>query len=83
MPIWLCADSSVRQSEFQRAVADEFGEAFGSAVTRDLVLGELDDRTSEQAIEAGVPPRTVWMALCRECDVPVSRRHGVGLRESR
>jgi len=73
----------MRQSEFFRAVTNEFGSAFGSALMRDLVLGELDNQTSEQAISAGVAPRVVWMALCRECDVPESRRHGVGLREPR
>lgn len=73
----------MRLSEFRLAVSTEFGESFGHAVTRDLVLGELEDRTAEQAIAAGVPARTVWLALCRECDVPESRRHGVGLREPR
>lgn len=73
----------MRLSEFRLAVTEEFGDAFGSALTRDLVLGELDDRTSEQAIEAGIPVRSVWLALCRACDVPEGRRHGVGLREPR
>ena len=69
----------MRLSEFRRAVADEFG-GFGSALTRDLVLGELGDLTSDQAIAAGVPVRDVWLALCRANDVPEGRRHGVGLR---
>jgi hypothetical protein len=70
-------------SEFRRAVADEFGDAYGAALTRDLVLGELGDRSADAALAAGVPARAVWLALCRECDVPVDRRHGVGLREPR
>ncbi len=73
----------MRLSEFRRAVSDEFGESFGHALTRDLVLGEFGDRSAEQAIAAGVPVRSVWLALCRACDVPESRRHGVGLREPR
>ena len=75
--------SPVRLSEFRVAVAEEFGESFGNALMRDLVLGELDDRTSQQALSAGVPARSVWLALCRACDIPESRRHGVGLREPR
>jgi Protein of unknown function (DUF3046) len=73
----------VRLSEFRRAVAAEFGESYGDSLARDLVLDELDDRTSDQALAAGVPARTVWLALCRANDVPASRMHGAGLRDPR
>lgn len=78
----------MRLSEFRRAVTAEFGESYGAALLRDLVLDDLafnglSDLTSEQALAAGVPPRTVWLALCRATDVPESRRHGVGMREPR
>ena len=71
---------AVRLSEFRRAVAAEFGEAYGNSLTRDLVLGEVGDLTSDQALDAGVPARAVWLALCKANDVPEARRHGVGLR---
>ena len=67
----------MRRSEFERAVADEFG-ARGPALLSDLVLTEVGDRTPAQALAAGVPPRTIWLALCAEMDVPESRRHGAG-----
>jgi hypothetical protein len=73
----------VRLSEFRRAVDAEFGEQFGNALVRDLVLDELGDATAQQALDAGVPARRVWLALCRANDVPESRWHGVGLREPR
>lgn len=73
----------MRLSEFRRAVAAEFGESFGAALVRDLVLTELDDLTSQQALDAGIPAREVWLALCRANDVPPSRWHGVGLRAPR
>lgn len=73
----------MRLSEFHRAVADEFGGTFGSALVRDLVLGELGDLTAAQALKSGIPARTVWLALCRENDVPEARRHGVGLADPR
>jgi hypothetical protein len=47
----------------------------------DLVLTAVGGRTAAQAMEAGVPPREVWLALCAETDVPESRRHGVGRLE--
>lgn len=72
----------MRLSEFRIAVDDEFGEAYGRVVTRDLVLGDVGGLTADQAIKAGVPPRAIWLALCQASDVPESRRYGVGLRET-
>jgi hypothetical protein len=69
----------MKLSEFQRAVADEFGTAYGQVLVRDSVLADLGSRTAEEALEAGVPAGEVWWALCVAQDVPVARRHGVGL----
>jgi hypothetical protein len=71
----------VRLSEFQLAIADEFGEGYGRVLTRDLVLEEVGSRTADDAIKAGVSVREVWTALCRAMDVPPERRYGVGQRE--
>jgi hypothetical protein len=70
----------MRRSEFLRAVADEFG-ARGPSLIEDLVLGSLGGRTPAAALDAGVPPRDIWLALCEETDVPESRRYGVGRLE--
>ncbi|WP_295010805.1 DUF3046 domain-containing protein [uncultured Microbacterium sp.] len=72
----------MRRSEFLRAVEAEFGVR-GGALVDDLILPAVGDRTAAQAIEAGVPPREVWLALCVEADVPEVRRHGVGRIEPR
>jgi hypothetical protein len=72
----------MRRSEFERAVQDEFRGRAGSVVT-DLVLTQVGGRTAAEAIDAGVPPRDVWLALCEELDVPAERRYGVGRLESR
>ena len=72
----------MRLSEFRIAVEDEFGEAYGRVITRDLVLGPVGGLTADQAIKAGVAPRAIWNALCDASDVPAERRYGVGLRES-
>ncbi len=68
----------MKLSEFQRAIADEFGLQYGRTLTSDLVLGELGGRTADQAIDAGIPPREVWLALCRETGVPQSHWYGAG-----
>lgn len=71
----------MRRSEFLRAVDDEFG-ARGPSLLSDLVLPGID-RTAAEALDAGVPPRDIWLALCAETDVPVHRRHGAGRLEPR
>jgi hypothetical protein len=72
----------MRRSEFDRAVADEFG-ARGGSLLRDMVLSAVGGRTSVDALAAGVEPREVWLALCEEADVPDDRRYGVGRLEPR
>jgi len=32
--------------------------------------------TAEQALDAGVPRRDVWLAVCDDFGVPPERRHG-------
>ncbi|WP_433674404.1 DUF3046 domain-containing protein [Microbacterium gorillae] len=72
----------MRRSEFHRAVDAEFG-ARAPSIVQDLVLAAVGQRTANEAIEAGVPPRDVWLALCVEMDVPESHRHGAGRLERR
>ena len=69
------------RSEFSRAIAAEFGEAYGRTLVRDLVLTPLGDRTAEQALAAGSAPREIWLALCAAMDVPRERWYGAGRPE--
>ena len=69
----------MKASQFQRAVDGEFGVAFGRVLVRDTVLVALGNRTPHEALAAGIPPGEVWIALCREQDVPAERWHGAGL----
>jgi hypothetical protein len=70
----------VRLSHFWTLMNDEFGESYAGSLARDHVVGALDNRTVLQALEEGEPPRTVWLALCDDMDVPESRRLGVDHR---
>ena len=72
----------MRRSEFLRAVDAEF-HARASSLVNDLVLSGMGGRTALEALEAGVPPRDIWLALCADMDVPESRLHGVGRLEPR
>lgn len=64
-------------------MATEFGEQYGRALLRDLVIDKLGYRTGDQALREGVPERDVWLALCEAMEVPVERWHGAGLPEPR
>ena len=64
----------VRLTHFRELMADEFGAVRAASLAHDHVFAELGGRTVEQALEAGIEPRTVWLAVCDAYDVPVSRR---------
>ncbi|MDU0349249.1 DUF3046 domain-containing protein [Actinomyces sp. MRS3W] len=57
----------MKHSEFWRAVDTVFGSAYGRSLAQDLVLPGIG-RTGVEALDAGVPPRDVWHALCDETD---------------
>ncbi|WP_345752855.1 DUF3046 domain-containing protein [Microbacterium rhizophilus] len=71
----------MRRSEFLRAVDDEFGPR-ATTLMSDLVLPGIG-LTPQDALEAGVSPREIWLSLCAETDVPLSRRYGAGRLEPR
>ncbi|MDN4479553.1 DUF3046 domain-containing protein [Demequina muriae] len=70
----------MRHSQFWVLLDDVFGVDYSRSLARDLALDDLQSRTSVEALEAGVPPRDVWHALCDQMDVPLDRRDG-GARE--
>ena len=63
----------MRVSEFWRAVADEFGGAYGRHLAQSQVMSSLGERTPAEAIEAGLPVKFVWVEFCRQMDVPEER----------
>ena len=64
----------VRLTYFRELMEGEFGAVRAASVSRDHVFAELDGRTVEEALEAGVEPRQVWLAVCNAYDVPPARR---------
>ena len=64
----------VRLTYFRELMEGEFGAVRAASLSRDHVFAPLGGRTVEQALEAGVEPREVWLAVCEEYDVPVARR---------
>ncbi|QBE47875.1 DUF3046 domain-containing protein [Leucobacter triazinivorans] len=72
----------MRLSEFRRACVSEFGEDYSGVLLRDHWLAALGG-TADEALDRGVPARTVWEALCADLGVPEHRRYGRGLRDPR
>jgi DUF3046 family protein len=48
----------------------QFGSARAESVARDHVFATLGGRSAVDAIDAGLPVRTVWLAVCEDFDVP-------------
>ena len=67
-------------SQFWSLMEGEFGAGYAHTLARHQVLGSLGDRTAEDALGAGMPPREVWHALCDAMDVPEGRRLGKDVR---
>jgi Protein of unknown function (DUF3046) len=50
------------------------GAAYARAWAGQVVMGELGERTAQEAIDAGVSPKSVWAAVWRTLELPESQR---------
>jgi hypothetical protein len=64
-------------TEFRLLMLAHFGPLRAPSVAQDHVFSALGGRTVDQAIEAGVDPKRVWMVVCDTFEVPESLRHGL------
>jgi len=64
----------VRLQEFWSRLDEQFGSMRAQSVARDHVFSALGGRTAVEAIEAGLPLRRVWLAICEDYDVPRKER---------
>jgi hypothetical protein len=64
----------VRLQDFWSRMNEQFGAARADTVARDHSFGALGGRTAVQAIDAGLPVRQVWLAVCDAYDVPRRER---------
>lgn len=61
-------------TEFRERTGEEFGALRADHLVRTHHLAACGGRTAHEAIDAGLPVKRVWLALCEEFDVPESRR---------
>lgn len=64
----------MRITLFRKLMAQEFGAVRAETLSRDHVFSGLAGRTVEEALEAGVSPKTIWQQVCIAFDVPPERR---------
>jgi hypothetical protein len=64
----------VRLQDFWSRLREQFGPMRAESVARDHVFGSLGGRSAVEAIDAGLPVRRVWLAICEEFDVPRKER---------
>ncbi len=64
----------MRLQEFWSRLEGQFGSMRAQSVARDHVFAALGGRTAVQAIDAGLPVRKVWLAICEAYDVPPKER---------
>ena len=64
----------MRLQEFWSRLEAQFGSMRAQSVARDHVFAVLGGRSAVEAIDAGVPVRRVWLAICEDYDVPPKDR---------
>ena len=60
----------MRLQEFWSRLTEQFGSMRAETVARDHVFAALGGRSAVDAIDAGLPVRRVWLAICEEFEVP-------------
>ena len=67
----------VRLTLFRALMEAQFGPYRAASVAEDHVFSALGGRTANQALAAGIAPRTVWAAVCADFEVPAAMHHGL------
>ena len=64
----------MRHTEFWARMQQALGASYARSWASSIVIGELGGRTAQEAIDAGVPPKEVWLAVWRTLELPVSQK---------
>lgn len=64
----------VRHTEFWARMEQHLGAAYARSWAAQQVMSELDGRTPQEALDAGVAPKQVWRAVWSALDLPDSER---------
>jgi DUF3046 family protein len=65
---------AVRLTVFWQKMRGQFGDTYAASVAKDYVLADLGGLTVDQALAAGVEPKTIWRAVCEAFEIPEEAR---------
>ena len=60
----------MRHTEFWARLDGVLGRSYSRTWAEVTVLRDLDGRTTQEALDAGVPPKQVWAAVWRHLELP-------------
>ena len=64
----------MRHTEFWSRLEHHLGSGYYKVWADRHVIADLDRRTAQEALDAGVPPKQVWRAVWRALGLPPSER---------
>lgn len=64
----------MRHTELWERMDQALGPTYSRSWAAIYVIAELDGRTAEQALAAGVPPKEVWRAVWAALELPARER---------
>jgi hypothetical protein len=64
----------MRHTEFWARMDHALGSAYARTWAEQLVMGSLGGRTVLEALDAGEPPKRVWLAVWERLGLPPSER---------
>ena len=64
----------MRHTEFWARLDAALGRSYSRTWAELTVLRDLDGRTAQEALDAGVMPKQVWAAVWRQLELPESQR---------
>ncbi|MGH3361196.1 MAG: DUF3046 domain-containing protein [Nocardioides sp.] len=64
----------MRHTEFWERMDSALGSAYARTWAEQFVMRDLDGRTAQEALDAGVPPKQVWRAVWATLELPSSQR---------
>jgi hypothetical protein len=64
----------VRHTEFWSRLEHALGTGYYRVWATQVVMADLERRTAQEALDAGVPPKQVWAAVVRALGLPETER---------
>ena len=64
----------MRHTEFWARLDDVLGRSYSRTWAELTVVRDLDGRTTQEALDAGMSPKQVWAAVRRQLELPESER---------